>query len=287
MFARIGVIIAVSVVLATGGLAEAQRAQPPAPPPPAIAVAPQPWIGIGINDRGSIGVAVTTVWEPALSAGVLEGDEVLSVGGVRVASADELIRVVRNEKAGSTVTLEILRAGKLRTLPVTLDVKPSNSELVQRLLLDKPAPVLEGVRASGGAMARLLDHRGDVVVVALFHPSCASCDPVFAQLATLVRDKSPVSVVGALLGSRPSAESFASYRGLSFDVLAIDEEMRTRWGLFDVTAPVIAVVDPRGVVRYAGAIDGGQTPEAALRAVAVETDQAIFAAGRLARAKRR
>jgi hypothetical protein len=77
-----------------------------------------------------------------------------------------------------------------------------------------------------------------------------------------------------------------SQYGLLFDVLAVDEDGWNRWGLVDGSAPLVAVVDPRGIVRYAGSVDAGLSAEQAARAAQVEVDQAIFVAERLLRARR-
>src|SRR6185295_5073968 len=48
---------------------------------------------------------------PAAAAGVLAGDLVLSVDGVAVESADELIRLLNAERIGRATTLALLRGG--------------------------------------------------------------------------------------------------------------------------------------------------------------------------------
>lgn len=245
------------------------------------------WVGIGIG-AGRLGVVVKTVWEPAATAGLLEGDEVMSVEGVRVMGPDELVAEVRQHQPGTTVRLEVLRGGTTHTVRVTLETKPPNSELVERHLVGKPAPALEGEATSRARSSTLVGHRGDVVVMAMFGSACSSCAPLFTRLSALAKQQERgLSVLGAMLGHPSAAGAISSRHSLAFGMLSIADELTSRWAWFDATAPVIAVIDPRGVVRYAGTIDGGLSPEAAERAVAVEVDQAIFVAERLLRARSR
>ncbi|HUH03122.1 MAG TPA: PDZ domain-containing protein [Kofleriaceae bacterium] len=276
MLARVS--LAAVMVASWTGMALAQPAQGTAEAPA--------WVGIGIGD-GRLGVVVKTVWEPAATAGLIEGDEVMSVQGVRVMGTTELVAAVRQHQPGTTVRLDLLRGGKMRTVHVTLEAKPPNSELVERHLLGKPAPALAGEATSRARSATLVGHRGDVVVMAMFGSGCTSCAPVFSKLSMLAKGQERgLSVLGAMLGHPAAAEAVSSRHSLPFGLLSIADELASRWAWFDPAAPVIAVIDPRGVVRYAGTIDGGLSPEAAERAVAVEVDQAVFVAERLLRSAR-
>lgn len=260
-------------VLATAAPAQAQPA-PAEPPRPA-------WIGIGI-EPGRLGVAVRHVWEPAAAAGLREGDEVMAVDGARVMLPNELADLVQQRAPGTRVRLELIRSGQPRTLHVTLEAKPTNSELVQMHLLDKPAPALEGESVERAASSKLLGHRGKVVVVAMFGSGCTACTAVYARLSALSkRDERGLTVLGAVPESTSSARALALRHSLPFGFLAIDKDTASRWVWFDPTAPVIAVIDRRGVVRYAGTIDEGLPAEAAERAAALEVDQAVFVAERL------
>lgn len=57
---------------------------------------------------------------PAATAGIYEGDVITAVGDRAVRSADELAVAVDRFAVGETVTVTLLRAGKMMTLPVTL-----------------------------------------------------------------------------------------------------------------------------------------------------------------------
>ncbi|TKZ21617.1 Do family serine endopeptidase [Shimia litoralis] len=67
------------------------------------------------------GAMITDVPEgPALEAGMLAGDVILSFDGQNVSDVRGLVRVVGNTEVGSTVRVTVLRDGKTQTLKVTL-----------------------------------------------------------------------------------------------------------------------------------------------------------------------
>ena len=91
------------------------------------------WLGVRIQDvtpdmvdaidgldlaRGAL---VTDVPEgPAMEAGMLSGDVILSFDGIDVPDTRELVRMVGNSPVGKAVTVEVLRAGEMEELTVVL-----------------------------------------------------------------------------------------------------------------------------------------------------------------------
>jgi putative serine protease PepD len=53
------------------------------------------------------------------------GDVILSVGGRKVASTDDLQNALQDKKPGETVDVEIIRQGKQMTVPVRLSERPT------------------------------------------------------------------------------------------------------------------------------------------------------------------
>jgi serine protease Do len=91
------------------------------------------WLGVRIQDvtpdmvgaidglESAAGALVTDVPEgPALDAGMLSGDVILSFNGNAVPDTRELVQMVGNSGVGQAVPLEVLRAGDTITLTVTL-----------------------------------------------------------------------------------------------------------------------------------------------------------------------
>lgn len=66
---------------------------------------------------------------PAQKAGLVPGDIVLSVNGIRVKSSSELTREVVKASPGATLRLAIIREGKPRTLDITSGLRPSEQQI--------------------------------------------------------------------------------------------------------------------------------------------------------------
>jgi len=74
------------------------------------------------------GVGVRTVFDdtPAAKAGVKPGDVILSYGGKRVSTPQELTNLVERSSIGQKEAMEIVRNGKRMSLEVTADKQPVN-----------------------------------------------------------------------------------------------------------------------------------------------------------------
>jgi S1-C subfamily serine protease len=70
------------------------------------------------------GVLVTSVEKgsPAERAGLRDGDILVGLGGVPIASVDELHRVLRGDKVGESLAVDLLRG----TARITAHVRPSD-----------------------------------------------------------------------------------------------------------------------------------------------------------------
>ena len=80
------------------------------------------------GQKGAI-VAELTPGAPADKAGLVAGDIVLSVTGVRVKSSAELTRQVASAAPGDLLRLQVIRDGKPRTVDIRSGVRPSESQL--------------------------------------------------------------------------------------------------------------------------------------------------------------
>jgi serine protease Do len=105
------------------------------------------WLGVAIqrlspdlvkafgleNDQGAL-VADVVPDGPAAKAGIERGDIILALQGQKIQDSNELPRLVANLAPGTKVDLDILRAGKKRTIAVTLGtLKEEDEEKAARL----------------------------------------------------------------------------------------------------------------------------------------------------------
>ncbi|MBI4495043.1 MAG: PDZ domain-containing protein [Chloroflexi bacterium] len=135
--AGVGLIAAIAL-LASGGLVLAQERPSQTPQPQATPGQQQAFLGVAvanitpqIKDRLGLkvdqGVVVVRVAanSPAQSAGVQQGDVLLSVGDTAVTTAEDVTRKIQGAKSGDTLALRINRAGSEQTLNVTLAARPT------------------------------------------------------------------------------------------------------------------------------------------------------------------
>jgi membrane-associated protease RseP (regulator of RpoE activity) len=81
-------------------------------------------LGILVEDGGGAGVRVSGVLPggPGHAAGLVAGDLIVSVDGIEVNAAADLIHEVSRHKRGDKGTIEVLRGGTRVPLAVTYDV---------------------------------------------------------------------------------------------------------------------------------------------------------------------
>ncbi|MEU5398510.1 trypsin-like peptidase domain-containing protein [Streptomyces sp. NPDC005963] len=76
--------------------------------------------GARVGDKGKDGTPSVTPGGPSAKAGVKPGDVITKVDGQRVHSGEELIVKIRSHRPGDTLELTLTRAGKERSLTLTL-----------------------------------------------------------------------------------------------------------------------------------------------------------------------
>ena len=109
----------------------------------------RPWIGMDIVDcdteSGAVAVVHVEDDAPARDAGILPGDVVVSMNGLRLSGSDDFICRVSAQRAGQRVQFTVLRGGEVRFPAVRLGMWPLNipqgrrSCPIQVSLADQPA----------------------------------------------------------------------------------------------------------------------------------------------------
>ena len=287
---RFAYVAALAGVIACAGTAGADKPTAPAKPTPAFQVKKKPpsarpraaqqdddappWLGIGLDD-GVRGVKVIEVMDetPAARAGLRVGDELVAVDGVALATnPNDLITRIRARHGGERVQLTLARGSRTLKLTAVLETKPDEQELLERRLLDKPAPAfdLPVVGADAGRTIALDALRGKVVVLEFMATWCYPCKTTYKPLSDLHEQRGVDGLVVVGLSEEEDAKlsGFIAQEHIGFpvvrDVGAAAAKAYQRPG-----TPTFVVIDRGGVVRYVGAGAG------------LNADHAMFAAERL------
>ena len=92
---------------------------------------PVSWLGVAIRDAGydTRGAVVLDVFDgsPADRAGLEPGDRIVSVGGSCAAGARDVVRHIRSEDAGDTVTVGVVSGGEHEFVEPMLSSVPSGA----------------------------------------------------------------------------------------------------------------------------------------------------------------
>lgn len=152
---------------------------------------------ITARDEPRVLVAATSDGLPASTAGIVEDDEIVSVGGITVASSAELGTAVRSFEPGDDVEVVVLRDGETVRVSAELVANtnvPDDHELYGTALigLRSYSPPLYQDHGLGGAAVNAVT---DVVPVS------------FESVKGVVKVLNPVNVVGHLTGSSDDIES--------------------------------------------------------------------------------
>jgi peroxiredoxin len=247
--------LVVACCMAVGHSRDAAAQAAPAPGALPSQSAGRSWLGVELSPvpQGGRGVPIRHVvrGSPAQAAGLRDGDAVLRVGSVPVASPDEVIRAISVHEVGAAVRVFALRAGADLAVDVTLGRFPGGGEMLRLDKIGARAPGFEHLAAvAGQAPASLDDLRGKVVLIDFWMASCAACRFTAPRLSALQAKLGAegLAVIGITDEPVADAARAAASFGMRFAVLT-DESFATQRA-FGVTAfPTVFVVDRRGVIR--------------------------------------
>jgi peroxiredoxin len=233
-----------------------------------------PWIGISYGAGGE-GLAILEVHDEtaASDAGLRSGDEIVEVSGAPVFPGTDLPTLIARTRVGDRLPLAVLRAGVRLDVVLVLGARPSDGELLHRRLVDKAAPALELTRAGERARIDLASLRGRVAVLAFFTTRCDGCGPTLNLIGDRVGRRAPRAQVIAAASDPEDAVAGFLQRSPVTVTVGHDASGDT-WRRYTVptAAPsvIAAVLDHRGIVRYAAVIAAGDDDAIAELALAAE-----------------
>lgn len=158
----------------------------------------RPWLGVSI-EKGEQGVFVKNAipGTPAEKAGILSGDEILSIDGKVVKSPEELITTIVSKGVGFTVKVELLRKKNKTTKDITLVARPDMLKLANQALLNKKAPTFEAHVIKGIEKEKFTDKdlKG-VTIIEFWATWCPACIASYPRLVEFAKEnKEKLSVI--------------------------------------------------------------------------------------------
>ena len=228
-------------------------ASTPAPVDPSKA-APG-WLGVELAKRevGEPGVLVRGVLRgsPAERAGLANGDVVLSVEGVNVSRPTELREQVVRARAGSRVSLGVLRGTEMRLFGVQLEAAPSDDEMMRTSYVGARAPDFGSLSTVQGSLTPSLPAlKGRVVVLEFWATWCGVCQ-VMAPTLNGWHDRysaQGLTVLGVTNETVEVASRAAGELGMGYP-LASDSTGQMLQAYRAFALPTLFVIDKQGNVR--------------------------------------
>ncbi len=211
------------------------------------------WIGIRVDtmpNRRGVLVTKTFPRSPASSADIRAGDQLTQADGRPLQGARGLVELIRSRKPGSRLMLSGFRGGEPQAFDVRVENSPDENGLLERTLVNLPAPALDGLAPLTSEAApswALL--RGRVVVLDFWAPWCGVCHLVATELNRWQqRFGERIAVIGIAAGPVADVAQSAPRFHMNYLVVA-DPDERVVSAYDALAVPLVLVVDSGGVVR--------------------------------------
>jgi S1-C subfamily serine protease len=89
-----------------------------------VRLQPQLRSRLGIDRDGGLLVSMIESDGPAAAGGLLVGDVIIAIGGKPVAEPEDVLKVLSGDTSGRTLSLELVRGGRLETVEVLIGERP-------------------------------------------------------------------------------------------------------------------------------------------------------------------
>ncbi len=211
------------------------------------------WLGLQLKagSHGGALVRMVMVKSPAAKAGVVEGEELLSVDGVETPTPVAVVGQVKKLGVGHAAQLKVLGAKGERTVTVPLEARPDYADLQRDQLLGLPAPEFTPKVQAGAKVAGALSSlRGQVVLLDFYATWCGPCVasmPHLNELQSRYAAKG-LKVIGISGEEADVVEGSFKKFHLGYSVAADEgEAVSASYHVFAL--PTMVLIDREGVVR--------------------------------------
>lgn len=251
------VFIILSLLLLAPVLGGADKAGLEAPRQP-------PLLGV-VHTSAPKGVLIQKIMPDSAAerAGLKPGDVILSLNGVEIQNPRHLFSEVQRYSAGTIVSIDYVRAGQKKNLQVALGVRLNTAALTGTKSPNFVLPVY-------GSGAKFTNSAGTVYIIDFWATWCGACEPVRQILEDFQRKnkQAAIKIIGITSEDAATVKKFYGAKSPPYTIL-IDTANDTNLKFRVEGYPTIAVIDKKGIVRFAGFASGGGLDKAldlALRA---------------------
>lgn len=184
-------------------------------------------------------------------AGLKVGDVILAVNGVPMRSPQEMVGYIRRHFAGAIVSIEYVQDGITKTQQVALGERLETQSLNGKAAPKISLPVF-------GRAGTFSVQPGKVYIVDFWATWCSACEPVRRTLEEFKAGgkNSGIEVIGITTEDTATIQAFYREKNPPYPIL-IDSANEVTMRYHVAGYPTIAVIDSKGVVRFAGFASGG------------------------------
>jgi peroxiredoxin len=211
-----------------------------------VVYAPPVWLGLEFAAKSP---RVTTAIDgaPGAKAGIASGDELVTIDGHTVGSAEDVRARIAPHRPGERVPIVVERDGKTIELTIELAEKPDEQAMQHAQLVGKPAPAfdLPGIDGARVALAGLAGH---VVVLDFWATWCGPCEIELPELVALQGRHPNARFVGISDEDVAAIKTYMTSHVFAYPV-ARDDGDRVNAAYFISALPTIIIVDKTGIVR--------------------------------------
>ena len=226
-----------------------------------------PLLGV-VHTQAPRGVLIQKIMPESAAerAGLKTGDVILSLNGVEITNPKHLFNEVQRYNAGTIVSIDYLRGKEQKNVQVALGVRLNTASLIGSRIPEISLPVF-------GQTEKLTLAPGKVYILDFWATWCGACEPVRQILEDFQKKnrQAQIQIVGITAEDSNTVKKFYAGKNPSYTIL-LDTTNDTNLRFKVEGYPTLAVIDKKGVVRFAGFASNGGMEKALELAIRAATE---------------